>query len=63
MMALTPDGIRPGWRAVDAEASELQPQDGQTVALCPSRFRSPQHIGQVLPYTLMPRRVLQDRNG
>jgi len=58
--ALRLKAVASGGRAkdgVDADASTLQPQDKQTAA--PVRryaasSRSPQHIGQVLPYTFMP---------
>jgi hypothetical protein len=62
MMAFPPEAIASGWRAADAEDSALQPQDGQTITAL-SESMSPQHIGQVLPYTLMPSLVLQGRTG
>ena len=57
--ALTADPIASGGRAADA--SVLQPQDGQ-MAPALSESRSPQHIGQVLPYGLMTLLAPLDRN-
>jgi hypothetical protein len=51
-IALTLNAFASGRRIVDgadAEASVLQPQDGQTAGPAPSESMSPQHIGQVLP--------------
>jgi hypothetical protein len=62
MMAFPPEAVASGWRAADAEDSALQPQDGQTMTAL-SESMSPQHIGQVLPYTLIPHLALQNHNG
>jgi hypothetical protein len=62
VILLPPDAIASGWRAVDAEASVLQPQDWQTLGPALSESMSPQHIGQVLPYRVMFSLVLQNSN-
>jgi hypothetical protein len=60
-VAPTAAAIVSGWR-VDARDSVLQPQDGQTPVPALLLSRSPQHIGQVLPYGLMTLLAPQGRN-
>jgi hypothetical protein len=67
-IALTPNAIASGRRAVDgvdADAPALQPQKRQTAAPVlrkATSSRSPQHIGQVLPYRFILSIALQNSN-